>query len=167
MLRFQALCDQPHQLRVLTGLEPHEFMLLAHLFDHLFVQRMENETLDGYQREGKAYRTYVNCPLPPPEDKLLFILTYLRQNTIQAVHGQLFGMTQSNVSKWYHILLPILRRTFATQDFLPARTPDELWDMLTDTDESGAQENTSSETDPGVQKQEPAPFFTMMEQNVP
>lgn len=130
MLRFSTICDQPRRLRAFTGLPAHQFMLLSHTFDRMFARHMETETLDGYQREGRAYSTYANCPLPTPEDKLLFLLTYMKQNTTQDIHGQLFGMTQSNVSKWYRILLPILQRTLGTQGFLPARTCDELMHML-------------------------------------
>ena len=65
-------------------------------------------TLDGYMREGDSAITYANSPLPTPADRLLFILTYLKQNAIQEVHGQLFGMSQPNVSKWVRLLLEIL-----------------------------------------------------------
>jgi hypothetical protein len=57
---------------------------------------------------------------------LLFILTYLKQNSIQEVHGQLFNMSQSNVSKWVRLLLDILNTALANQRLLPARTAAEL-----------------------------------------
>lgn len=63
-------------------------------------------------------------------DKLLFILTYLKQNPIQEVQGQLFGMSQSNTNQWIHLLHPGLNRALAQQDLLPARTADELTALL-------------------------------------
>jgi hypothetical protein len=42
--------------------------------------------------------------------KLLFILTYLKPNPIQAVQGQLFGMSQSNAGKWIHLRHPVLNQ---------------------------------------------------------
>jgi Helix-turn-helix of DDE superfamily endonuclease len=63
-------------------------------------------------------------------DKLLFILTYLKQNPIQEVQGQLFGMSQANANKWIHLLHPVLNRALAHQDLLPARTADELTALL-------------------------------------
>jgi hypothetical protein len=41
-------------------------------------------------------------------DKLLFILTYVKQNPIQAVQGQLVGISQSNANKWIHLLHSVL-----------------------------------------------------------
>ena len=49
----------------------------------------------GNLAPSRRYRSYENCPLPTIADKLLFILTYLKQNPIQEVQGQLFGMSQS------------------------------------------------------------------------
>jgi hypothetical protein len=52
---------------------------------------------------GKAGRftAYRNSILPTVEDKLLFILTYLKINPIQEMQGQMFNVAQSNVSKRY------------------------------------------------------------------
>ena len=64
-------------------------------------------------------------------DKLLFILTYLKQNPIQELQGQLFGMSQSNANKWIDLLHPVLNQALADQELLPARTADDLAAMLT------------------------------------
>ena len=63
-------------------------------------------------------------------DKLLFILTYLKQNPIQEGQGQLFGMSQSNANKWLHLLHTVLNQTLAQQGLLPARTAAELATLL-------------------------------------
>jgi hypothetical protein len=82
----------------------------------------------------------------------LFILTYLKQNAIQEVHGQLFGMSQPNVSKWVRLLLEILEDALGSQSLLPARSAAELAARL--------QDETLC-VDP-----EAPPFFAMMEPNV-
>jgi hypothetical protein len=51
---------------------------------------------------------YKNCPLPTPEDRLLFILAYLKTYALQVVQGRLFGMGQSKANQWIHVLLPAL-----------------------------------------------------------
>lgn len=91
---------------------------------------LDRTTLDGYLREGERASTYANSPLPTAADRLLFILTYLKQNAIQHVHGQLFGMSQPNVSKWVRLLLEILEAALAEQNLLPARTATELTSYL-------------------------------------
>jgi len=93
---------------------------------------LSRSTLDGYIREGDRVITYANSPLPTPADRLLFILSYLKQNNIQEVHGQRFDMSQSNVSKWVRLLLDLLNDTLAAQRLLPARTADELAAQLRD-----------------------------------
>lgn len=48
--------------------------------------------LDGQPRTARRYTTYHNCPLLSPEDRLLFILVYLKTYALQVVHGRLFGI---------------------------------------------------------------------------
>jgi hypothetical protein len=43
--------------------------------------------LDGQPRTARRYTTYQNCPLPTPEDRLLFILVYLKTYPLQVVQG--------------------------------------------------------------------------------
>jgi len=168
MLRFYLICDQPARIRALTGLPAHQFMLLAHIFDRMFVHRMQTETLDGYRREERAYSSYANSPLPTSEDKLLFMLTYMKQNTTQEVLGQLFGMTQSNVSKWYRIILPVLRQAMHAQDMLPARTCDELVHILLQADETlDPSEKQPRSSDAMTHSDASTPFFITMGQSVP
>ena len=83
-------------------------------------------------REGERAITYANSPLPTSTDRLLFILTYLKQNPIQEVQGQMFGMSQSNVSKWVRLLLEILAQALKDQHLLPARNTAELKAYLQD-----------------------------------
>src|SRR5262245_35260911 len=59
-------------------------------------------------------------------DKLFFTLTYLKQNPIPEVQGQLFGMSQSNAHTWVHLLHTVLNQALAQQDLWPARTAAEL-----------------------------------------
>jgi hypothetical protein len=55
----------------------------------------------------------------------------LKQNPIQEVQGQLFGMSQSNANKWIHLLHTVLNQALAQQELLPARTAGELAMLLT------------------------------------
>ena len=94
---------------------------------------MQDHTIDGQPRTSRCYSTYETCPLPTIADKLLFILTYVKQNPIQEVQGQLFGMSQSNANKWIHLLQTVLNLALAHQNLLPARTADELARLLATT----------------------------------
>jgi hypothetical protein len=115
----------------MTGLTEAEFMALLLYFEQAFVVSMQDRTIDGQPRTSRRYSTYASCPLPTTADKLLFILTYLKQNPLQEVQGQLFGMSQSNANTWIHLLHPVLNQALEDQELLPARTADDLAAMLT------------------------------------
>jgi hypothetical protein len=72
-----------------------EFEQLVPAFEEAFQERMKEWRLDGKKRSGRPYTTYATCPLPTPEDRLLFILVYLKTNALQVVQGELFGMPQN------------------------------------------------------------------------
>jgi hypothetical protein len=114
----------------MTGLTHPEFSGLLPHFEHAFLVYMEAHTIDGQPRTSRRYSTYGTSPLPTMADKLLFILTYLKQNLIQEVQGQLFGMSQANANKWIHLLHTVLNQALAQQDLTPARTADELTTLL-------------------------------------
>ena len=106
----------------MTGLTEQEFTALLPHFEGALAAYLQDRTIDGQPRTSRRYSAYDNCPLLTMADKLLFILTYLKQNPIQEVQGQLFGMSQSNANKWIHLLHPVLNQALADQELLPART---------------------------------------------
>jgi hypothetical protein len=150
MPSYEDVTQHAGSLRALTGLTEAEFQALLPHFEQALVTSMRDRTIDGQPRTSRRYSTYSTCPLPTSADKLLFILTYVKQNPIQEVQGQLFGMSQSNANKWIHLLHPVLNHALADQELLPARTADALAAML------ATQPPEGSST---------APLFGMMEPN--
>jgi hypothetical protein len=130
MPSYEDVTTRAGSLRAMTGLTDQEFQALLAPFEQAFVAYMQAHTIDGQPRTVRRYSTYDTCPLPTTADKLLFILTYLKQNPIQEVQGQLFGMSQSNANKWIHLLHAVLNQSLAHQELLPARTADDLAVML-------------------------------------
>jgi Helix-turn-helix of DDE superfamily endonuclease len=128
---YEEVTQRAGSLRSMTGLTEAEFIALLPHFEQAFVVYMQDRTIDGQPRTSRRYTTYDTCPLPTTADKLLFILTYLKQNPIQQVQGQLFGMSPSNANKWIHLLHPVLNQALADQELLPARTADDLAARLT------------------------------------
>jgi len=151
MPSYEEVTQRAGSLRSLTGLTEAEFQALLPHFEQAFVTYMHDRTIDGQPRTGRRYSTYGTCPLPTIADKLLFILTYLKQNSIQEVQGQLFGMSQSNANKWIHVLHPVLNQALADQELLPARTAAECAAMF----ETQATDGRST-----------TPLFGMMAPNV-
>jgi hypothetical protein len=78
--------------------------------------------LDGKPRTARQFAVYKNCPLPTPDDRLFFLLTYLKTYSLQVVQGRLFGMGQSKANQWIHVLLPALLAALRTLGDAPARS---------------------------------------------
>jgi Helix-turn-helix of DDE superfamily endonuclease len=78
--------------------------------------------LDGKPRTARQFSVYKNCPLPTPEDRLLFILAYVKTYSLQVVQGRLFGMGQSKANQWIHVLLPVLLAALRALGDAPARS---------------------------------------------
>jgi hypothetical protein len=58
--------------------------------------------MDEKPRTARRFTVYKNRPLPTPEDRLFFLLTYLKTYTLQVVQGRLFGMVQGKANQWIH-----------------------------------------------------------------
>jgi hypothetical protein len=99
-------------------------------FEAAFQAHMAAWRLDGRPRTARRYTTYTNCPLPTPEDRLLFILVYLKTYPLQVVQGRLFGMGQSKAHQWIHVLLVVLRATLRGLGDAPTRSVQELAQRL-------------------------------------
>ena len=142
MLRYQDEKSKTNRILDLTSLTLEQFEQLAKPFDTAFVQHMQNWTMQGLPRTGRRYSQYATCPLPTPEDRLLFILSYLKVAALQVAHAALFDMTQSNANKWIHVLLPVLQTTLHDLGDLPARHLQDLAMRLAELSSSTTAEDT-------------------------
>src|SRR5207244_13575519 len=78
--------------------------------------------VDGKPRTSRRYTTYTNCPLKAHQDRLLFILVYLKTNPLQVAHGIMFGLPQGKANQWIHVLLPVLRTALRQLGDAPSRS---------------------------------------------
>lgn len=129
-LRFADLETRPTEVLDLTSLTMDEFQQLVLPFEAAYQSHMAHWRLDGQPRTARRYTTYQNCPLPTPEDRLLFILVYLKTYPLQVVQGRLFGMGQSKAHQWIHVLLVVLRSTLRALGDAPTRSLTELANRL-------------------------------------
>src|SRR5215467_1447540 len=121
-LRFADQRSRPTEFLDLTSLTLDEFQQLVPPFEAAFHARMATWRMDGKPRTARRFRVYKNCPLLTPEDRLLFILVYLKTYTLQVVHGRLFGMVQGKANQWIHVLLPALLAALRALGDAPARS---------------------------------------------
>ena len=121
-LRFTDLQSRPTEFLDFTSLTLDEFQLLVPPFEAAFQAHRREWRLDGKPRTARRFTVYENCPLRTPEDRLLFILAYLKTYALQVVQGRLFGMGQSKAHQWIHVLLPILLAALRALGDAPARS---------------------------------------------
>jgi Helix-turn-helix of DDE superfamily endonuclease len=121
-VRFIDVQAHPTEFLDLTSLTLDEFQLLVPPFEAAFQAHLAAWRLDGKPRTARRSAVYKNCPLPTPEDRLFFILVYLKTYALQVVHGRLFGMGQSKANQWIHVLLPALLAALRTLGDAPARS---------------------------------------------
>jgi hypothetical protein len=122
MLRYHNICERPTQVLDLTSLLPNEFALIVPAFERCFQAHMDQWAMTGEPRTLRRHSTYANCPLPTAEDRLLFVLAYLKHAPTQAYHGTTFGLIQSSVSTWLNILIAVLRAALLDLGDAPSRT---------------------------------------------
>jgi len=121
-LRFADVQSRPTEFLDFTSLTLEEFQQLVPPFEAAFQAHMAAWRFDGTPRTARRFTVYKHCPLPTPEDRLFFLLTYLKTYALQVVHGRLFGMLQGKANQWIHVLLPVLLAALRTLGDAPARS---------------------------------------------
>jgi hypothetical protein len=121
MMTYNTLSTKPRPFLAMTGLTPTEFRDLLPAFETAYERAYP---LDGTGPGQSRQR----CPgagrpsvLSRSEDKLLFVLVYLKTYPLQVVLGQLFGISTSQANYWLHHLLPVLRSALDDLGFAPER----------------------------------------------
>jgi hypothetical protein len=121
-LRCADVQSRPTEFLDLTSLTLEEFQILIPPFEAAFQAHMAAWRFDGTPRTARRFTVYKNCPLPTSEDRLFFLLTYLKTYTLQVVQGRLFGMLQGKANQWIHVLLPALLAALRTLGDAPTRS---------------------------------------------
>src|SRR4029453_19369994 len=121
-LRFTELQSRPMAFLDFTSLTLDEFPQLVPPFEAAFHARMAAWRMDGKPRTARRFTVDNNCPLPTPEDRLLFILVSRKTYALQVVHGRLFGMVQGKANQWIHALLPALLAALRALGDAPTRS---------------------------------------------
>jgi hypothetical protein len=131
MFAYDQVKERPKLLRAMTGLTQKEFEQLLLGFHKAWEAYVQQAYVDreGRQRQyggGKPEATLVTI-----EDKLLFILYYMKTYPLQEILAFEFGMGQSTAHEWIHILSDVLKKALDDDGHLPERSPQELATVLT------------------------------------
>ena len=129
-LRFTDLQFRPIEFLDFTSVTLDEFQQLVPPFEAAFQSHMAVWRMDGKPRTARRFTVYQNCPLPTPEDRLLFLMVYVKTYSLQVVQGRLFGMVQGKANQWIHVLLPALLGALRALGDAPARSLTALTQRL-------------------------------------
>lgn len=125
ILSYADVKEKASTLRAMTSLDREEFETLAEDFESVW---QEQEKQAG-REVGKGGRP---AQLGRIEDKLFFILFYLKTYPLQEVLGHLFGLSQGQANVWIHRLSGVLKETLQQQGYQPARLSEEMQARLAD-----------------------------------
>lgn len=127
MLDVDTILDD-RQMRALTGLDMAAFCALAEPFATGCQQEADARFTTQRPRQRKAGGGRKGV-LASPQQKLLFILFYLKTYPTFDVLGASFGLPRSKACEHAHRLAKALERTLRTQGVLPARAIESLAQM--------------------------------------
>ena len=115
---YDKIRHRHSQVLAATGLTPVEFDALLVTFKYHWDEYYSHFTLEGKVRQRISYNRKTSV-LPLIQDKMFFILVYLKTNPLQELHAIQFEMTQPQANRWIHLLSEILRLTSKTLGELP------------------------------------------------
>lgn len=122
ILKYDLVKEKPETFLSMTSLTVSEFDILCGYFNEILKkQKVENNATN------KGGRPSV---LDLAQDKLFFILFYLKNYPLQETIGFMFGLSQSRANYWIHFLSNVLKNTLEINKFMPERIQSELLDKL-------------------------------------
>src|SRR6266480_2665324 len=127
---YPQVKEHPKLLLAMTGLTHAEFHQLLTHFQDAFGQYVQHHYVDRDNRQrqygaGRSESTLVNI-----EDKLLFILYYVKVYPLQEILAFEFGMVQSTANEWIHLLSEVLKKALDHGGYVPERDPKQLATVL-------------------------------------
>jgi hypothetical protein len=123
-LQYSKIKTSEAVLISLTGLTLPQFEKLLIAFEHQYQKRYSKYNLRGELRQ-RCQGKKKNDRLPEAEDKLFFILVYVKSYPTQQVQASMFDMKQPQCNTWINLLMPILNEALDELDLLPARSGDK------------------------------------------
>jgi hypothetical protein len=127
---YHQVKEHPKLWLAMTGLSHTEFHQLLPHFQYAWDQYVQQHYVDRDDRQrqygaGRSESTLVHI-----EDKLLFILYYVKVYPLQEILAFEFGMVQSTANAWIQLLSAVLKKALDHGGYLPERNPKQLETIL-------------------------------------
>ncbi len=129
-----------NKLTSLTTLNQLEYDKLFSVFSPLIEEKVSLYTLKGKHRSSRKYVESNRSSLLGSDQKLKFILIYLKEYPSQEFMASYYQMSQSKVSEWIQFILPVLLQALGKLNVIPKTgneftIPDHLDYILCDVTE--------------------------------
>ncbi len=139
-----------NKLTALTTLNQSEYDKLFSVFSPLIEEKISLYTLKGKDRASRKYKESKRSSLFGSDQKLKFILIYLKEYPNQEFMASYCQMSQSKVSEWIQFILPVLLQALGKLNVIPKTgneftIPDHLDYILCDVTERQINRNIDYE----------------------
>lgn len=119
MITYTALISRPNHFYRLTGHTKEEFIYILDKFHSTYGEYQRQKQFNPKRK--RAFGAGRPSHLVTLEDKLLFILVYVRTYPLLFLHGLMFNLSESNACFWVHEYLPLLDKALGYSHNKPAR----------------------------------------------
>jgi hypothetical protein len=127
---YHQVQEHPKLVLAMTSLTHAEFHQLLPHFQYAWDQYVQQHYIDRDDRQRQYGAGRSETTLVTIEDKLLFILYYVKVYPLQEILAFEFGMVQSTANEWIHILSEVLKKALDHGGYLPERDPKQLDTVL-------------------------------------
>ena len=127
---YPQVKEHPKLLLAMTGLTQSAFDQLLPHFQCALEQYVQQNYIDRDNRQRHYGAGRSEATLVTLEDKLLFILYYVKVYPLQEILAFEFSMGQSTANEWIHILSEVLQKALEHGGYVPERDPKQLATVL-------------------------------------
>lgn len=129
-MEYSVISKNSTQFLALTSLHVKEFESLLLDFSLTCEKYFRYHTLEGKKRKIVTSKEHGNAKLQGSEQKLFFLMVYLKTNALQEHQAASFGISQTKVSRISHVLLELLNQTLIKKGLMPFRDGELLSKQL-------------------------------------
>jgi DDE superfamily endonuclease len=130
LFSYDQVKEHSKLLLAMTGLSHGEFHQLLRHFQYAWDQYVQNNYIDRDNRKRQYGAGRAESTLVTIEDKLLFILYYVKVYPLQEILACEFDMAQSTANEWIYILSEVLKKALDQGGDVPERDPKQLGPVL-------------------------------------
>ncbi len=130
-MNYAHIRQRPTQFESVTSLKIEEFDYLSPLFSERWIKFYRHFTIEGKRRKAPIFNPSKGTrSLPSVDEKLFFVLVYVKNHALQEMTAASSGFSQSQASKWQKVLKPLFFESLKELGMLPQRDGSKVGQML-------------------------------------